>query len=83
MENNKPINHAEILDLWPSIPTIARDLNFNYVAVWKWHKRKFIPCEWWALLIEVAHERDIEISFKLLADTVKNKKLRTIEKSAA
>lgn len=74
MSELKPINHREILNLWPSIPDVANDVGFKYVAVWKWHKRNYIPPEWWCLLVESAHDRDIDLSYKLLSETIRNRK---------
>ena len=74
METKKPIDHREILALWPSIPEVSRDVKFNYVAVWRWKERNYIPPEWWSILVSVAHERDLEVSYKLLAETVRGRR---------
>ena len=76
MDTKKPQSHREILALWPKLPDVARDLEFNYIAVYKWHERNMIPPEWWCLLVDAAHNRDLEVTFKLLAETVKGRKTK-------
>lgn len=66
--------HADIIELWPSVPELARDVGFAYVNVWKWHSKKTIPPEWWVLVVEAARRRDLPVTYEILAATVCNRK---------
>ena len=66
--------HQDIIALFPSIPVLARDCDFAYISVWKWNERNNIPPEWWCVIVHAAHERDLNITYKLLAETVRNRR---------
>lgn len=60
--------HKEIIELWPSIGAICTDTGEKLSTVKQWKYRNSIPSEHWKKLINAAHQRDIELSYKTLAE---------------
>lgn len=53
------MDHRQIIDLWPSVPELARDLEIPSARAYKWHERRRIPPEWWLTMLECGRARNI------------------------
>ncbi|MCK4820388.1 hypothetical protein KA005_31780 [bacterium] len=62
------ITHAEIIDLWPSMRVLADEINENLPKVNQWKARNSIPSKFWVELVSLAQDRDIAITYKMLAE---------------
>jgi len=61
------MNHRQIIELWPTVADLARDLKIDSARVYKWHERQRIPPEFWITMIEFARNRDIALDIEDLA----------------
>jgi hypothetical protein len=57
----------DIFQIWETLADMARDLDLPYQTVAKWAQRKRIPSEFWALVIERAEAKGVELGFPQLA----------------
>lgn len=55
-------NHSELIDQWPSIAELARDMGTDYETVRAWRRRERIPVEYWRDLLVAARGRRIKLS---------------------
>lgn len=55
----KRASFAVLLDMWPDLAVIARDLGFPYSTVSTWHRRNVIPFAHWPVLAESAQARGL------------------------
>ena len=62
------ITHAEIIDLWPSMRVLADEINESLPKVNQWKARNSIPSKFWVSLVALAQNRDIAITYKMLAE---------------
>lgn len=64
------VNHADIINLWPSLSAFADDLGFKYGTAKKMRRRQRIAPVHWPSVAEAAAQRGIEnVTFELLANT--------------
>lgn len=64
------MNHRQIIDLWPSVKVLAEDLGEKQSAVNGWYYRESIPSDRWVKLVSAAQERDIPLTYKMLAEAI-------------
>ena len=57
------ITFDAILDLWPSLADLARDISEAPETVRMWKYREHIPPKHWGPILRAATSRGIEISF--------------------
>lgn len=58
-----------ILDLWPSVAKLGRDLGVPYATVAAWKQRGSIPVAYWRGLIDAARARGLrEVTSELLVE---------------
>lgn len=68
MDQKSVLSHSAVIGLWPSLDVFAGDLGMQYLAVHKWQTRDSIPPRYWVRLVAAAHERDLPVTFKSLAE---------------
>lgn len=51
---------AAIIDLWPSVPELARELGLPTARVYKWHSRNSIPAEYWYALTQLRPDLKVD-----------------------
>ncbi len=57
-----------VLDLWPSLEDLARDLGKKGGAVRNWRLRNSIPADCWDALVRAAHRRGLsQVTLEALA----------------
>ena len=61
--------HLEIINAWPTTKTLSEDISVSHSLVRMWKTRGKIPSDHWPALISAAVERDIPLSYKMLAET--------------
>lgn len=64
------MTHKEILDMWPNIETVAEITGDKHNTVQGWYWRSSIPSNRWVRLVEDAHDRDIPLTYKMLAEAI-------------
>lgn len=52
----------DIIKMWPSVATLARDAGTNYDVARKWVKHNRIPAEYWAAIIKAAQNRGYPVT---------------------
>lgn len=62
------MTHVDIINLWPSMPVLAFEVESNLGAVKQWKIRNSIPSNKWVKLVEAAQSRDISLTYKTLAE---------------
>ena len=60
--------HRQILELWPNDDVVAIDLGDKPATVKQWRYRDRIPADRWVGLVAAAQERDIPLTYKMLAE---------------
>lgn len=69
MKKNKQIkSFADIINSWPSVPVMAKELGVTCDKIYKWRKRNKIQSYVWTVLYEKARVRKIKINYKTLAE---------------
>lgn len=53
---------SEIIDLWPSIAELARDIGEPYETVRQWRLRDSIPVRAFTRIVRAAARRDLNVS---------------------
>ena len=64
------MTHSDILNLWPSLTDLARDMGKPIPTVGNWKSRNRIPMEYWVRLVRAAARRDIPLTYGQLAEAV-------------
>lgn len=67
-------SHREVVEQWPVMAEFARLIDVKYLTVSKWKTRNFIPPQYWPRLVSMAHDMDLPITFRLLAELEAKKK---------
>jgi len=67
------MDNRDIIDLWPSVPTLARDLNIQATRAWKWYGRKSIPADWWLRVVKAGRNRGLPVSLEALAQAAEKR----------
>jgi len=62
--------HPEIIELWPSVNEFAEDVGTSPNLVRCWKHRKSIPAPYWTPLVTAAQDRDIPLTYRMLAEAV-------------
>ena len=62
------MTHTEIINLWPSMPVLAGEIGENLGAVKQWKIRSSIPSHAWVKLVAIAQDRDITLTYRMLAE---------------
>lgn len=62
-------DHSEIIELWPSVDDLARELIEKFATVYSWKRKKRIPVEYWKKIIKLAKKRDVTLTADILLDT--------------
>jgi len=62
--------HNEILDMWPSYRSVSMDVGVSYSLVRMWVLRGNIPAANWKRLVDAARDRDLPVTYKMLAEAV-------------
>jgi len=68
IKNNKVTTHKQIIELWPSIGSVCADLDEKFSTVKQWKYRNSIPSDRWVKIVEAARERDIALTYTMLAE---------------
>lgn len=64
-----------ILVKWPSLETLAGDVDATEAAVRKWHQRNTIPSDYWLSVEWAAKRRNIEgVTITVLAELARRRK---------
>ena len=53
------MDFTDIINLFPSMSALAREMKVPYVNVKRWRQRNFIPCEHWFSLIKAARKWEL------------------------
>jgi len=48
-----------IASRWPSVKSLAEDLQVNHLTVYKWLGRNSVPSKYWETMIAAAKDRNI------------------------
>lgn len=65
------MNHAHVINLWPSLAAFAEDIGVAYVTAKAMRRRGSIPSCYWVRVIDAAKKREIEdVTFERLAELV-------------
>lgn len=77
MDNEKVPTHNDIIDMWPSFSEFEHDSGACYMTVRQWITRNSIPSKYWTRVVVAAHDRDLPVTYKLLAEgcAIQNKAL--------
>lgn len=67
------ITHREIIAFWPSTALLAEEIGESKQKVHQWTVRDSIPAKFWVRLVTLAHNRDIAITYKMLAEAAAKK----------
>lgn len=66
---SEPSSFREVIDLWPQIADLARDLDEPYETVNQWKKRDSVPAWAHSRVVRAAHTRGFkQITHELLDD---------------
>jgi len=61
-------SHREILEMWPSMDVVALDAGVQPGIARMWRFRSSIPANRWTALVSAAQDRDIPLTYKMLAE---------------
>ena len=64
------MNHKAVINLWPSMTVLSQDIGEKYGTINMWRVRNRIPADQWVRLVKAAQERDIPLTYKMLAEEV-------------
>ena len=56
--------------MWPSVDVVALDVGASPSLVRMWQFRENIPASHWKRLVEAAQDRDIPLTYRMLAEAV-------------
>lgn len=73
MNKNKVKTHADIIELWPSMRVLAEDIGESIGNVTMWKVRNSIPAHSWVRLVKASQDRDIFLSYRILAEAAAKK----------
>lgn len=68
MDQKSVLTHSGVIALWPSFKEFVADVDAPYLAVHKWFTRDSIPAKYWTRVVSRAHDRDLPVTYKLLAE---------------
>ena len=68
--------HREIIELWPSIGDLAKDLRQKYNTVYMWWKRDSIPPDLWVAVVHAARDRDLPVTYTALTEIRNNARVK-------
>ena len=85
MPADHPLNHTQMLELWPLRSVLARALGLNYFTLQSWEVRNSIPTEYWVALAAQAKKDSIKgvTLTTLLAAAERRKKEKPPRRNAA
>ena len=66
-------SHADIENLFGGRNEFSRAIGVSSNVTRKWSDRKRIPPEYWVAVVEAAHQADLPITFRLLAELIHKK----------
>lgn len=59
-------DHEKVIDLWPSAPEMAADLETKPDVIRHWRMRVLIPATWWGRVARAAQERGYPVTYESL-----------------